>query len=253
MLTALVPSSVFRNEILSRMPAEEMELLAPHMTLMPFGLGAVLITPETDVGFIYFPETLIASVVAMPNGERIEAVSVGREGFVGIPAILGGQTLSQTIVQITGDAQCVSAKSFVSLLSSMPKLKELLDRYILTTIDEISLTAACNRAHPLMERCAKWLLLVRDRQDEDMFLLTHKFLATMLGVRRAGVTVAAGILQKAGIIRYSRGRVNILNHTALEETACECYAMIRKLSIATQPVLQKRNSALSTPRLLKAL
>ena len=232
MATALATQPTFRNEILASIPAAELDLLLPKLSFLPFGLGNVLITPEVEVEFIYFPETLIASVVALPNGERIEAVSVGREGFVGIPAVLGGFTLSQTIVQIAGDAYRIGAKQLSSMLHELPKLLELMNRYIMITIDEISLTAACNRAHPLSERCAKWLLLVRDRQEEDVFLLTHKFLATMLGVRRAGVTVAAGILQKAGIIRYSRGRVTVLDHRALEEATCECYGMIRKLQIA---------------------
>lgn len=230
MATAIAPQVLFKNEILSRVPSAEMEQLAPHLTLLPFALGNVLIHAEEKIDFVYFPESMIGSVVAMPDGERIEAVSVGREGFIGIPAVLNGTTLSQTIVQMAGDAYRVSAEQFKTLLEAMPKLKSLIDQYILITLDEISLTAACNRAHPLSERCAKWMLLVRDRHDEDVFLLTHKFLAIMLGVRRAGVTVAAGVLQKAGIIRYTRGRVTILNHEALEQAACECYAMIRKLS-----------------------
>ena len=232
MATALAPHTAFRNEMLSRVPPAELDTLLPHLTLLPFGVGNVLIAPETNVDFVYFPESLIASVVAIPDGERIEATSVGREGFVGIPAVLRGTTLSQTVVQIAGDAYRIAASQFVAILPDLPKLRKLVDTYIQTTIDEISLTAACNRAHPLSERCAKWLLLVRDRHDADVFLLTHKFLATMLGVRRAGVTVAAGILQKAGIIRYSRGRVTILNQAALEDATCECYGMIRKLSIA---------------------
>jgi CRP-like cAMP-binding protein len=231
MATALAPQTLFRNELLSRVPQDEMEQLAPHLSLLPFGLGNVLVQPEKEVEFVYFPESMIGSVVAIPNGERIEAVSVGREGFIGIPAILEGTTLTQTIVQIAGDGYRVSATQFKLLLTTMPKLKSMIDAYILITLDEVSLTAACNRAHPLSERCAKWLLLVRDRHDEEVFLLTHKFLATMLGVRRAGVTVAAGILQKAGIIRYSRGRVTILDQNALEEAACECYATIRKLRV----------------------
>jgi len=229
MTIPLPTRSVFRNEMLTLLPAPESNRLAPLISLEPFKIGEVLIAPDRPIEYVYFPESLIASVIALPKGERIEAVSVGREGFVGVPALLGGETLSETIVQIAGDAYRISANHLLALLPQMPVLAALLDRYMLTMIDEISLTAACNRAHPLSERCAKWLLLVRDRQDEDEFLLTHKFLATMLGVRRAGVTVAAGMLQKAGIIKYSRGRVTILNHLALEDATCECYGMIRGL------------------------
>ncbi|HUQ98167.1 MAG TPA: Crp/Fnr family transcriptional regulator [Gemmatimonadaceae bacterium] len=229
MSVAIQTQGEFRNLLLSRIPADELASLSPHLEKVHYGLGTVIIQPDSPVDYVVFPETLIASIVALPNAERIEAVSVGREGFVGFPALLGGTSLTQTIVQIVGEGYRVEADTFVELLETMPKFKAMLYRYIMIVLDETSLTAACNRAHPLNERCAKWLLLVRDRHDESQFLLTHKFLATMLGVRRAGVTVAAGTLQKAGMIRYSRGKVTIVNHAMLEGTACECYEIIRKL------------------------
>lgn len=229
MSVAIQTQGEFKNSLLSRIPTEELATLAPHLQRIHCGLGTVLIPPDTKVEYVVFPETMIASIVALPNAERIEAVSVGREGFVGFSALLGGTTLTQTIVQIIGEGYRVPADIFVDLIETMPRFKAMLYRYIMIVLDETSLTAACNRAHPLNERCAKWLLLVRDRHDESQFLLTHKFLATMLGVRRAGVTVAAGTLQKAGMIRYSRGKVTIVNHAMLEGTACECYEIIRKL------------------------
>lgn len=229
MSIAIQTQPEFKNVLLSRIPAEELATLRPHLQKIHCGLGTVIIQPDTKIEHVVFPETMIASIVALPNAERIEAVSVGREGFVGFPALLGGTTLTQTIVQIIGDGYRVPADTFVEVIEAMPKFKAMLYRYIMIVLDETSLTAACNRAHPLNERCAKWLLLVRDRHDESQFLLTHKFLATMLGVRRAGVTVAAGTLQKAGMIRYSRGKVTIVNHAMLEGTACECYEIIRKL------------------------
>jgi CRP-like cAMP-binding protein len=235
MTASIQTQAEFRNVLLSSLPAEELATLRPYLEKIHCGLGTVLIQPDEKIEFVVFPETLIASIVALPNAERIEAVSVGREGFVGFPALLGGTTLTQTIVQIVGDAYRVPADRFVQLLETMPRCKAILHRYMMVVIDETSLTAACNRAHPLNERCAKWLLLVRDRHDESQFLLTHKFLATMLGVRRAGVTVAAGTLQKAGMIRYSRGKVTILNHELLEGAACECYEMIRKLQGCSSP------------------
>lgn len=219
----------YRNTLLSEVPDGEMALLRPHLERMHYKLGDVLIQPNTRIPFVVFPETCIASVVALPDAERIEAVSVGREGFVGFPVVLGGTTLTQTIVQILGDGHRISSEDFIALLEEMPVFRSILHRYIMVVLDETSLTAACNRAHPLNERCAKWLLLVRDRHDQNQFLLTHKFLATMLGVRRAGVTVAAGTLQKAGMIRYSRGKVTIVNHELLEDAACDCYETISRL------------------------
>ena len=239
MHATLAPARI-SNELLTLLPELEMERLAPHLTLLQFRVGDVLIAPSTPVEFTFFPESLIASVVALPKAERIEAVSTGREGFVGISALLGGETLSETIVQIAGEAHRISARKLLSLLPDMPMLSALLNRYLLIVLEEVSLTAACNRAHPLAERCAKWLLLVRDRQDEDVFLLTHKFLATMLGVRRAGVTVAAGMLQRAGIIKYSRGKVTVLDREALEAATCECYAMIRSLQKSKASVTDSR-------------
>ena len=229
MSTAIQVPAEFKNALLSRIPPEELSTLRPHLEKIHCGIGTVLIQAEQKIDYVIFPETLIASVVALPNAERIEAVSVGCEGFVGFPALLGGTTLTQTIVQILGDGYRVPADLFVEVIKTMPRFRAMLHRYMMVVIDETSLTAACNRAHPLNERCAKWLLLVRDRHDESQFLLTHKFLATMLGVRRAGVTVAAGTLQKAGMIRYSRGKVTIVNHELLESAACDCYETIRKL------------------------
>lgn len=228
-MTTAYASTRYVNEILTLLPEEEVELITPHLVSLEFNVGDVLISPNTPVEFAYFPESAIASLVALPKGQRIEAASIGREGFVGMPLLLGGVTLTETIVQIAGAANRITKKNLLTLLPQMPVLRALLEKYVLTLIEEVSLTAACNRAHPLAERCAKWLLLVRDRHDADVFLLTHKFLATMLGVRRAGVTVAAGMLQKAGIIKYSRGKVTVLNRDALEDATCECYGMIRSL------------------------
>jgi CRP-like cAMP-binding protein len=222
-------SPLVRNELLKLLPEDERQQLLQHMTLLPYRISDVLAPPGPPSEFAYFPDSLIASVVALPKGERIEAVSVGREGFVGIAAILKGETLTETIVQIAGEAYRISAKRLVALLPELPVLAALLNHYMLIMFEEVSLTAACNRAHPLAERCAKWLLLVADRHDESVFLLTHKFLATMLGVRRAGVTVAAGTLQRAGIIKYSRGKVTIMDREALEKATCECYKMVNKL------------------------
>lgn len=217
------------NELLAVVPAPEMEPLAERLELVRYSSGDVLIEPHSAPGFVFFPESLIASIVAFPTRERIEAASVGRGGFLGYPAVLGTPTITQTVVQMEGEAWRVNADTFAELLAQMPTLRAVLSCSIMAVLDEIAITAACNAAHSVVERCAKCLLLVRARSGADEFTLTHRALATMLGVRRAGVTVAVGALQRAGVIRYHRGKVLITDRTALERASCQCYSLINLL------------------------
>ena len=228
-MTSAAPDRALSNRVLASLPEAERAQLLPYLEEVDFSLNSVLLAADTKPRAVYFPTSTIASVVAHPGKAMIEAATVGREGFVGLPVFLGGVSSTTTIVQLAGSAYRMRADDFISSLADSPELKALLHRYALAMMDEASQTAACNRTHPLEERCAKWLLLVHDRVESASFPLTHKFLAVMLGVRRAGITVAAGTLQKAGIISYTRGRVNILDRAALERASCDCYDKLRRV------------------------
>ena len=228
-MTSVAIDRALSNRILAYIPEAERAHLMSYLEEVEFPINSVMLAADTKPKAVYFPIDVIASMVAHPGKSMIEAATVGREGFVGLPVFLGGVSSTTTIVQLAGSAYRMRAEDFLSSLPDMPELTALLHRYALATMDEASQTAACNRTHPLEERCAKWLLVVHDRVDEMSFALTHKFLAVMLGVRRAGVTVAAGALQKAGIISYTRGRVTILNRAALEQASCDCYEKLRRV------------------------
>jgi CRP-like cAMP-binding protein len=215
--------------MLAYIPEAERAQLLPYLEQVDFSLNSIMLEADKPAKAVFFPTTAIASVVAHPGKSMIEASTVGREGFVGLPVFLGGISSTTTIVQIPGAAYRMNADEFSAALRDMPGLTTLLYRYSLAAMDEASQTAACNRTHPLEERCAKWMLLVHDRVDADTFPLTHKYLAVMLGVRRAGVTVAAGTLQKAGMISYTRGSVTVLDRAALERASCDCYEKLKRV------------------------
>ena len=237
-MTSVAVEQGMANRMLASIPAAELARLQPMLEEMDLPINSVLLAADGKAKAVYFPTTAIASIVAHPGKSMIEAATVGREGFVGLPVFLGGISSTTTIIQIAGNGYRVRASEFVAALRECPQLTALLNRYSIGMMDEASLTAGCNRTHPLEERCAKWLLLIHDRTDGASFELTHKFLAVMLGVRRAGVTVAAGTLQSAGIIRYSRGKVTVLDRDALEKASCSCY---RKLQDIQQRIFAASN------------
>ena len=216
------------NYLLRALPAGELARLAPHLERRTFELFDTLAEADAHLEHVYFPEDAIISVVRPANGELVEAGTVGREGMAGF-AVLFGTTLtaSKLTIQHAGEVVVVPFAVLHGLLPELPALRELIGRYILTFLDQVGQAAACNARHSLDERCAKWMLTARDRVDGDSFTLTHAVLAQMLGVHRPGVTLAASKLQKAGLIRYVRGRIEILDHAGLEAAACECYGINR--------------------------
>lgn len=214
------------NRLLASIPADEYARLLPELETVSFGNGDVLAEPETPMAWVYFPKSLIASVIVQFGQQMVESSTPGREGFVGIPALLGMRSVTTTVVQIPGDAYRIPTRDFLELLPKLPGLAHALRLYALTVMDEAAQSAGCNRAHAIEKRCARFLLLIHDRMQRDQFPITHKYLATMLGVRRAGVTIAAGTLQKSGIIRYTRGKMTILDRPALEKASCRCYETI---------------------------
>lgn len=217
-----------QNRLLQILPEAEYARLQPHLDSISCTVGTTLMHAEAPVPWVYFPQSLIASMVVHDASHMIEASTIGKEGFVGLPALLGSRSLTAMVVQIPGDTWRMPTEVLMGLLPELPELSALFRRYVLSVIDEAAQCAACNRAHPIEKRCAKWLLLIHDRVQRDQFPITHKYLATMLGVRRAGVTIAAGMLQKARIISYVRGKMTILDRARLEASSCTCYATIRR-------------------------
>jgi CRP-like cAMP-binding protein len=154
---------------------------------------------------------------------------IGREGMVGLPLLYGDDRGStESVVQTPGTAWRLGADAFHAALDDTPALRALLLRYALAFQVQVTQTAACNARHPVEQRLARWLLMAHDRAESDTFLLTHEFLSQMLGVRRAGVTVAAGVLRRAGLIRYERGTIEVIDRPGLEAAACDCHAAVRR-------------------------
>lgn len=217
------------NQILAALPSSEYQRVATHLKPVNLIGGEILLEPNEPIKKIYFPERAMISLVSiMMDGSTTEIGLIGNEGMIGLPAILGGSsTTSRTIVQVSGTALEVSAEIIRQEFQRGEKLAKLLLLYTQALLTQVSQSAACNRQHNIEERLARWLLSVQDCILQDELPLTQEFIANMLGTRRSGVTVAAGILQQAGIIRYSRGRITILNQQRLEETACECYHLVQ--------------------------
>jgi len=166
----------------------------------------------------------------MEDGHSVEGATVGIEGLAGLPVFLGdGSAQDEVICQVPGPGARMTAERFRMVVESSPALHEMLHRYALALMGQLIRTAGCNRAHPVEERCARWLLMTSDRVGSDEFSLTQEFLAAMLGVRRPSVTVAAGLLQQAGLIQYRRGILTIRDREGLEQSACEDYRLTREI------------------------
>lgn len=192
--------------------------------------GATLIAPHEPIRYVYFPINLLASLVTVfEDGSTVEAGSVGHEGVVGVPAILGADsTPMQTLVQVPGETLRIAADRFRHAFENLPGLHDAINRYIHTIFIVASQSAACNRKHSVEARLARWLLMSSDGIGSNEVNITQEFLAAMLGVRRPGVTEAALKLQGDGVIRYSRGFVEITNREGLEAAACECYGVVKR-------------------------
>ena len=224
------PSTIYRNRLLASLPAEAIELLVPHLMLMDLPRNRTLKPANQAADGAYFLEGGVCSVVAMmENGANVEVGMIGREGFVGTAAVLDtGHSPNCHFMQIPGYGFRMKAQVLRGLADTCTPLRLCLLRSVQGLLVQIAQTAACNRLHDLQERMARWLLMCRDRVQSDQILVTQELLATMLGTRRSSVTVAAGSLEKAGIISCSRGRVAILDHAGLADAACECYQVVHE-------------------------
>ncbi|PYR81144.1 MAG: Crp/Fnr family transcriptional regulator [Acidobacteria bacterium] len=227
-MTAGGPKS--RNQILTRLNAEEYKRLAPQLEAVVLSFKERIYEPGKKIEYAYFPESGVISIVKpLADGTLIETRTVGNEGMVGLAAVFGVETTSsQVFCQVPGRAIRLKADVVLAERRRGGQFAELLMRFAHATVATLAQGVACNRAHSLEERICRWLLITHDRVGEDTFPLTQEFLAQMLGVRRPTVNLAGRSLQRAGLIRYTRGKISILDRKGLEETSCECYEQIRE-------------------------
>src|SRR5450755_1175574 len=218
------------NIILLSISDSDYGSLRPHLEYVSLPNHLVLYEAGGKLEFAYFPNRgLISLVVVMKDGKTAEAGIVGKEGFTGTPAAVGlDRGPLQAVVQITGDGFRVAVRALQNTLESAPHLQLMLSRYAAIRGMQVAQTAACNRLHDIGQRLARWLLMTQDRGDSGSLPIIHDFLATMLGTDRPTVSLAAGVLQRKKIIEYTRGAVKIVNRRKLEDSACECYAVIRQ-------------------------
>jgi CRP-like cAMP-binding protein len=219
-----------RNGLLAVLEPSDLALLHPHMRRLPLIAGAILQEQEAPVEQIYFPLSgLISLNAVMEAGEVVDTATVGRRGAVGAFAGLGHwHAFTRAVVQIPGTAMVISASHFQAAVSQSERIRDLILRYKEGLLAQVQQTAACNALHQVEARLARWLLQAIDGVDEPTLPLTHDHLAEMLAVRRTTVTVIAGKLQEARLIRYHRGRIDVLDRVGLEKMACECYRTIRR-------------------------
>lgn len=218
------------NRILEGLPAEEMERLLPYMERVELRLGDVISQPDEPLKYVYFPHRGAISVIAiLEDGAQVEVGVVGNEGMHGLPVVLGADSSPLlAIVQIAGGATRMKADVIREEVSRCGQFSKLLLRYGQAFFIMTAQNVACNRRHPVDGRLARSLLMSQDRGKSDEIELTHEFLAIMLGVRRAGISVAANKLQTSGLISYRRGRIRVVDRQALEATSCECYRVVKK-------------------------
>jgi CRP-like cAMP-binding protein len=223
------PQSGRRNRLLAALPPADMALLVPHLKDFPLIRGGVLQEQGDRIDQVYFThDGMISLLTVMQQGDAIETATVGREGAVGSLAGLGPRrSHTRAVVQVAGIASRIAAPRFRKIAEESQAVRDIIVRYGEMLLIQVQQTAACNALHDVEERLSRWLLQARDRVDGNTIRLTHEFLSQMLGVRRPTVTVVARMLQDAGLIRYHRGHIEIINRPGLEARACECYAFIR--------------------------
>jgi CRP-like cAMP-binding protein len=218
-----------QNAVLLSIPSDEYALLRPHLELAELPRQLVLQETGQRIEFAYFlNEGLVSLVVLTRDGRSVEVAIVGKEGMIGTPLAVGlRQGSYRAITQIAGQGLRIRADALEEALRSTPGLGLILNRYVLIQGLQIAQIAACNRLHEIEQRLARWLLMCQDRVNSDLLPITHEFLAQMLGTGRPSVSLAAGILQRAGLIENLRGTLRILNRRELENSACECYRAIQ--------------------------
>jgi CRP-like cAMP-binding protein len=218
-----------RNRLLAALPPAEWERWLPHLEPVDMPLGKVLYESGSRLSHVYFPTTSIVSLLyVMEDGASAEIAVVGNEGIVGISLFMGGEsTPSRALIQSAGQGFRLKADLMLQEFNRAGPVLHLLLRYTQALITQMSQTAVCNRHHSLDQQLCRWLLLSLDRLDSEELAMTQELIANMLGVRREGVTEAAGNLQQAGLIRYQRGHITVIDRAGLEQRTCECYAVVK--------------------------
>lgn len=240
------PHSPNQNRLLAALPAAEFARLAPHLELAPLPLGEILFEPGGQLQHAYFPTTAIVSLhYVMESGASSESAGVGNEGVVGISLFMGGDTTtSSAVVKSAGHSYRLPRRVLMQEFERGGLLQRLLLRYTQALMTQMTQTAVCNRHHSIEQQLCRWLLSTVDRIPSGELVMTQELVASMLGVRREGITEAAGALQDAGFIRYRRGHISVLDRSGLEGLSCECYAVVKnELARLLSDAQYRQNSA----------
>ena len=238
------------NHLLGNLPAADFERLAAHLELVTLPLGEMLYEPGGQLRYAYFPTTAIVSLhYVLESGATAESAGVGNEGVVGIALFMGGETTaSSAVVQTGGRAYRLAGPLLKQEFNRAGLMQQLLLRYTQALMTQMAQTAVCNRHHSVEQQLCRWLLLTLDRAPAGELTMTQELVASMLGVRREGITEAAGNLQRAGLISYRRGHIAVLDRHGLEAHTCECYAVVKKeLSRLLPDVLYRQDGATTDP------
>jgi CRP-like cAMP-binding protein len=223
------PHDPRQNHLLAALPAEECARLFPHLELVPMPLGDALCESGIQMRHVYFPTTSIVSLLyVMADGASAEIAVVGNEGIVGVSLFMGGETTtSRAVVQSAGHAYRLTGQLLKEAFFLAGPMQRVLLRYTQALLTQMAQTAVCNRHHSVDQQLCRWLLLSLDRLPSNVLTMTQELIANMLGVRREGVTEAAGGLQRAGLIHYSRGKITVVDRPGLEARVCECYQVVK--------------------------
>jgi CRP-like cAMP-binding protein len=224
-----VPFRSTSNRLLLALPRRDLEWLAPRLEPVECARSQVLVDADSSLEHVYFPNSGVISIVAVyPDGSIIEMATIGREGATGFQAVFGAKVSSaRFLVQLPGSAARVTRATFARAMQDMPSFRALMLAHVHAFLEQIMVSAACNGAHSLKQRLARWLLMMRDRHDEDVLPITQALLAEMLGVHRPTITNSVRALQKSGSIELGRKRVIIRDRNALMRASCECYQLVR--------------------------
>ncbi len=244
-----------QNHLLAALPAADFQVLAPGLELIAMPLGKIIYEPGGSLSHAYFPTTCIVSLhYIMESGASAESAGVGNEGMVGISLFMGGNTTpSSAVVQTAGHAYRLPERLLKQEFARNGALQRLLLRYTQALMTQMAQTGACYRHHSVEQQLCRWLLLTLDRLPTNDMVMTQELVSTMLGVRREGITEAAGRLQDAGIIRYRRGHISVLDRAGLEAHTCECYAVVKKeLKRLMTDVQSRQGGQLSSEKLSAA-